>query len=108
MKIRIETANDAFAGKLGYHELARILHDFAGYIGTGSWIHEAALLRDYNGNTVGTVNFCLPSQIEKRIVYLRSDEKNDYFQCNQCEAVIVHLRGSEMSAKDVTCIDCDT
>lgn len=60
LRIEIDCGNDAFAAIPGREgqEVARILHDYAGKIAHDclSMIGEG-VLRDINGNTVGTVTW---------------------------------------------------
>lgn len=54
IKIKINTGNSAFDGDNEHYELSRLLHDFAGQLGAGN---KPSTLKDFNGNTVGTVEY---------------------------------------------------
>jgi hypothetical protein len=52
IKLMIETTNDAFADGNEKNEVARILRELADKLENGN---EPTIMRDYNGNVVGTV-----------------------------------------------------
>jgi len=52
--LRIDTDNDAFSADEGRDEVARILRNLAEILWTKGPGDDTGLLRDVNGNTVGT------------------------------------------------------
>ena len=56
IEVHIDTDNDAFAGKNGHHEVARIFSYLAERFTAGD-VPNGMRLRDVNGNRVGSVEY---------------------------------------------------